>query len=171
MTGDQPMIEHAWLAPDEDGEVYVVRIERRAPLADGEVKLFRDGSRTVRPVEDEATELAPGQRLGPVAYRIEADRVVRYRPAIDRPLDDVRADRLAAIREEAGDRILVFAPMYRQTNALRAMWADDDVAREDAVALFDRVDAVRDACNMAEDAILAAKSAEEIEAITARWPE
>jgi hypothetical protein len=165
------MIEHAWLAPDEDGGLYVVRVERRASLADGEVKLFPDGSRTVRPVEDETADPKPWQSVGAVAYRIEADRVVRFRPVSDRALAEAQADRLAAVREEAGDRITAFAPLYRQINAARDLWGDDDVAREAAVALFDRIDAIRSACDAAEDDILAAMTPEAACAIAASWPE
>lgn len=165
------MIDHAWLAHDEDGELYVVRVERKTPMADGEVKLFPDGSRTVRPVEDETADPQPWQTVGPVAYRIETDRVVRYRPLIDRELADVRADRLAAVRAEAGDRITAFAPFYRQINATRDLWGDNDVAREAAVALFDRIDAIRSACDAAEDDILAATTAEAAASVTPSWPE
>lgn len=165
------MIDHAWLALDEDGELYVARVERKAPMADGEVKLFADGSRTVRPVEDEAAEPQPWQTLGPLAYRIEADRVVRYRPVIERELVDVQAARLVSVRAEAGDRITAFAPLYRQINASRDLWGDDVAAQEAAVALFDRIDAIRSVCDAAEDDILAATTAEDAASVTPVWPE
>jgi hypothetical protein len=165
------MIEHAWIAIDEDGELYVVRVERRAPLADGEVKLFANGSRTVRPIEDDKVDPRPWQSVGPVAYRIEADRVVRFRPVTDRALAEVQADRLAAVRQEAGDRITEFAPLYRQINATRDLVGADDAAREAAVEMFDRIDAIRSACDAAEGDIMAATTAEEACAIAAFWPE
>ena len=89
----------------------------------------------------------------------------------DRPLDEVKAERLQAVRDEAGARILAFAPLYRQANTMRALYGEDDAAREDAVQLFDRIDAIRAACDAAEEDILAATAAEAAASVTADWPE
>jgi hypothetical protein len=107
---------------------------------------------------------------GPVAVLDEGVWRLEW-TVTERVRGEVQAERLAAVRAEAGRRILDFAPMYRQMNAARDLLREDDAAAEAAVALFDRIDAYRAASDVAEAAILAATTAEEAASVTAGWPE
>lgn len=162
---------HGWVEIGPDGEKRVVRTEMKPPQPQENVKRLADGSLSVLPIAYETEAPQRWQRSAPAVDEFTDDAIIRRTPAVDMPLDEVKAIRLREVREEAGERILDFAPMYRQMNAARALLRDDDAAAEAAVAMFDRIDAVRAACDEAEEDIMAATTAEEAASVTADWPE
>lgn len=158
-------IEHGWVEIAEDGTRRVWKTEMKPPQPPENVKRLADGSLSVLPLVYETEAPQRWQRSGVVEDEFTDDAIIRRTPAVDMPLADFKAIRLREVREEAGERILAFAPMYRQVNAARDLWGDDDPARERAVEMFDRIDAIRSACDAAEDDILAATTAQEVAAI------
>ena len=61
--------------------------------------------------------------------------------------------------------------MRRQLDELRDLQGANNAARAEAVAMFDRIDAIRAASNVAEAAIMAAETAEAVATVKAVWPD
>lgn len=165
------MMLHGWVEIADDGTKRVVRTEMKPPQPPENVKRLADGSLSVLPIVYETEPPQRWQRSGPVEDEFTDDAIIRRTPAVDMPLDEFKAIRLREVREEAGEHILAFAHLYRQANMTRALYGEDDAAREDAVKFFDRIDAIRSVCDAAEDDIMAATTAEEAASVTADWPE
>lgn len=72
------------------------------------------------PVVDVFDPLEAWQEHGPAALEVDAEnrRAVRRRPAVDRDLAALRDARKAAVKAEAGRRIVAILPEYRQRNLL-----------------------------------------------------
>lgn len=162
---------HGWIEIGPDGEKRVWKTEMKPPQRPENVKRLADGSLSVLPIIYETEAPQRWQRSGAVEDEFTDDAIIRRTPAVDMPLDDFKAICLREVREEAGERILAFAPMYRQVNATRDLLRDDDEAAEAAVEMFDRINAIRSACDAAEEDIMAATTAEEAASVTPFWPE
>lgn len=81
------------------------------------------------------------------------------------PLPGAKAEKLAAIRAEAQERIFALYPPWRQSNAALGLVPEADVlAMQDFIA--DHIDA----SNAAEDAIDAATTVAQVEGVTPTWP-
>lgn len=87
------------------------------------------------------------------------------------PLDELQGIRLQRVRAEAARRILTFTPQRRQLDGLRDLQGANNAPRAEAVAMFDRIDAIRAASNVAEAAIMAAETAEAAATVEAVWPD
>ena len=93
------------------------------------------------------------------------------------PLDGFKAERIAAIKAEAQERIYAIVPAWKQTNLLarsvelrdikeERAWTTEEAAQDAGIkALWAAVKAVRSASDTAEAAVNAAKTVEEINAV------
>lgn len=81
---------------------------------------------------------------------------------VDKPLADAQAARLEEIRTEANQRIEDKWPQWMQNNVALGLYQDTTCA--------DDIAAVIAASNVAEDAIEAATTVAEVEAVSVSWP-
>lgn len=86
-------------------------------------------------------------------------------PILPRPLNDLRLDKLAAVRAEAYHRISAKWPLWKQLNAALGVETLAKIAE-----LRGDITAVKTASNTAEAAIIAATTNAELEAVNALWP-
>jgi predicted GNAT superfamily acetyltransferase len=99
-----------------------------------------------------------------------------------RTLAEARADRIEAIKTEASARILAAWPIHRQLNAnMRAIelldlrttraWTAEEATEAAALrAMGASIKAIRAASDVAEAAVMAAKTREDVDAVRVEWP-
>lgn len=129
-------------------------------------------SRVVNIVEwDGKAEWSPGE--GFIA-ELAGDRTI---DAPDIPIEQAQYERIAAIKAIAQERIYAIVPAWKQTNLLARSielldikeereWTDEEIAQDAGIkALWAAVKAIRLASDVAEAAVNAAKTIEEINAI------
>jgi hypothetical protein len=81
------------------------------------------------------------------------------------PLPPTKAEKIAAVREEAQARIVASYPLWRQSNAALGLVPEAEVlVMQNFIA--DHIDA----SNAAEDAIDAATTVAQVEGVTPLWP-
>lgn len=161
---------HGWIEIGPDGQKRVVRTEMKPTQHPEDVKRLADGSLSVLPIVREPSgPVETWQRPGPEVDRFEADRIVRTTAPVDLPLADAKQKALRRVRLGAAERIEEFAPAYRQMNGIRALASSDAATRDEALAMFERLDAVRAACNAAEAEIIAAETAAAT-GVEPEWP-
>lgn len=115
--------------------------------------------------------------FGQVWAEFRADGAVVHHDT--RTLEQAQAQRIAAIKAEAAERIAAIAPAYRQANltaraaelALRLgaggkLSADEQAEIAAGTAVWERIKAIRAASNEAEARVLAAKTNDEADAVT-----
>jgi hypothetical protein len=95
---------------------------------------------------------------------VESDRV--FVPVVDRPIGEVRAERIAQINYEAGRRIESVWPLWAQSNAALGVYPESD-----ANACRQWIEQHIDASNTATARVNAATTAAEIDAVVVAWPE
>jgi len=163
-----------------DGAI-VARETKSAPVS----KLSSDGGPVWRPIED------GGQPDYDVATQtlvksevIEQTRVLITRTPTEKTLDAAKAARIGDINEEAGARIIAIMPEYKQRNALAlglemattyganpAYWPSAEQAIYAATsANWATIKSIRDASNIAVEAVTAAASNADVRAVTVAWP-
>ncbi len=97
--------ETAW---SEDGRTGVIvgKLFVDPFVLPAEIKTGADGRPTVRPIETAAQpQVGPGQRLVGPLYRIGPEAIARWWEVEDRPLDELRAERVAEVKGEMVERI------------------------------------------------------------------
>ncbi|BBK30321.1 hypothetical protein EDC65_2234 [Stella humosa] len=101
-----------WRSEDgtREGEI-IGKLYIAAKVLAAEVKLGAAGRPEARPIETgEPPVPGPGQRLVGPLYRIGPETITRYWEVEDRPLDELRAERVAEIKaamvERINDRLL-----------------------------------------------------------------
>lgn len=119
-----------------------------------------------RQVVDSPPEFDPRYEklsAGPWEYDAEQDHVTRSYTATDRPVEDVRAERLAAVRAECNRLILSVISLEHQMDI--ALGIDPDLGYTDWIA------AMRQESNRCEDLYMAAVDMTGMKAVVWAFPE
>ena len=94
-----------WAEGGRTGEI-VGRLHVEALVLPAEIKTGADGRPVVRPIETAPRpEPQPWQRLVGPLWRIGPETITRWWEVEDRPLDELRAERLAEVKAEMSQRI------------------------------------------------------------------
>lgn len=98
-------------------------------------------------------------------YITDGNIPLPHDPAPSRPLNELRAEKFAAVRSEAYRRLSAKWPMWKQVNAALGLEPALRIAEMKA-----DIAALRGASNTAEAAIAAATTQTELDSVLPNWP-
>jgi hypothetical protein len=154
---------YALIGLNEQSEEYIIRIDNKPHLPD-------DGFPMWRPIVDSPPAYDPATQNrtqnAQEAWTIGAESVVVTYTVTDRPVEDVRSEKLASIRADAQAHILSAYPLWVQTNIAMGIYPADvgDPAKTWIASVITE-------SNRCEALVNAAATLADIVAVTPIWPE